>query len=208
MSEAPAQQGQQQGQKRGRRRKRPASASSTAGAGDQKQQQDKQAPPKRQKQQHASDESKGEHKFEFKGESKGDSKAGGKSEGKVRLALFALACAGLAHAAPRAQLKFMTDEKFASLKIDDGMQKALREVMGGEPIPISWWFGGGLSHCRLAGYEYMTKVQALSIPVSLGGHDVLAQARTGTGKTLAFLIPSVQRLLAVRAGALRVALRL
>lgn len=27
-------------------------------------------------------------------------------------------------------------------------------------------------------------------------HDVLAQAKTGTGKTLAFLVPSIQRLLA------------
>lgn len=38
----------------------------------------------------------------------------------------------------------------------------------------------------------MTKCQADSIPVSLRGHDVLCRARTGTGKTLAYLIPTCE----------------
>ncbi|GAA5941383.1 hypothetical protein JCM3775_004912 [Rhodotorula graminis] len=45
------------------------------------------------------------------------------------------------------------------------------------------------------GYEYCTEVQAQTLPVCLTGVDVLAQARTGTGKTLAFLIPSIENLL-------------
>lgn len=44
-------------------------------------------------------------------------------------------------------------------------------------------------------YTTMTVVQARSIPVSLGGVDVLTKARTGTGKTLAFLIPALHRAL-------------
>jgi ATP-dependent RNA helicase RhlE len=38
-------------------------------------------------------------------------------------------------------------------------------------------------------------VQAAAIPTALAGKDVLATAQTGTGKTLAFLIPVIERLL-------------
>ncbi|KAL3619875.1 hypothetical protein CASFOL_034787 [Castilleja foliolosa] len=40
-----------------------------------------------------------------------------------------------------------------------------------------------------AGYERMTLVQEATLPVILNGKDVLAKARTGTGKTVAFLSP-------------------
>ncbi|CAN1309261.1 DEAD-box ATP-dependent RNA helicase 31 [Linum perenne] len=43
-----------------------------------------------------------------------------------------------------------------------------------------------------AGYENMTVVQAATLPVILKGKDVLAKARTGTGKTVAFLLPSIE----------------
>ncbi|OJI89560.1 hypothetical protein ASPTUDRAFT_49218 [Aspergillus tubingensis CBS 134.48] len=43
--------------------------------------------------------------------------------------------------------------------------------------------------------QTMTDVQAKTIRETLSGDDVLAQAKTGTGKTLAFLIPVIQRLL-------------
>jgi ATP-dependent RNA helicase MSS116 len=43
-------------------------------------------------------------------------------------------------------------------------------------------------------YELMTMVQEASLPACLTGRDVLARAKTGTGKTLAFLIPSIERL--------------
>ena len=43
------------------------------------------------------------------------------------------------------------------------------------------------------GYEFCTKVQAQAIPVCLSGVDVLAKAKTGTGKTLAFMIPAVEK---------------
>lgn len=42
------------------------------------------------------------------------------------------------------------------------------------------------------GYEEMTEVQELVIPVALEGHDVLAQAPTGTGKTCAFGLPILE----------------
>jgi len=40
-----------------------------------------------------------------------------------------------------------------------------------------------------------TPVQAATIPVLLAGHDLMASAQTGTGKTAAFLLPAMQRLL-------------
>ncbi|EAU54856.1 DEAD/DEAH box helicase [Mariprofundus ferrooxydans] len=42
------------------------------------------------------------------------------------------------------------------------------------------------------GYETPTPVQANSIPVILAGHDVLAGAQTGTGKTAGFTLPMLQ----------------
>ncbi|KAH9787529.1 DEAD-box ATP-dependent RNA helicase 31 [Citrus sinensis] len=43
-----------------------------------------------------------------------------------------------------------------------------------------------------AGYEKMTIVQEATLPVLLKGKDVLAKAKTGTGKTVAFLLPSIE----------------
>lgn len=44
------------------------------------------------------------------------------------------------------------------------------------------------------GYEEMTEVQELVIPVALDGHDVLAQAPTGTGKTCAYGLPILENI--------------
>ncbi|KUI63738.1 hypothetical protein VM1G_10506 [Cytospora mali] len=43
-------------------------------------------------------------------------------------------------------------------------------------------------------FEFMTPVQAATLPATLSGADVLAQAKTGTGKTLAFLLPVINNL--------------
>ncbi|KAL8832667.1 MAG: hypothetical protein Q9191_000120 [Dirinaria sp. TL-2023a] len=45
------------------------------------------------------------------------------------------------------------------------------------------------------GLETMTEVQSMTIHEALKGVDLLAQARTGTGKTLAFLIPVLQNII-------------
>ena len=44
------------------------------------------------------------------------------------------------------------------------------------------------------GYENPTPIQAQAIPLVLAGHDLLAGAQTGTGKTAAFTLPMLQRL--------------
>jgi ATP-dependent RNA helicase RhlE len=45
------------------------------------------------------------------------------------------------------------------------------------------------------GYESMTPIQAQAIPVVLAGQDVMGAAQTGTGKTAAFSLPLLQRML-------------
>ena len=40
-----------------------------------------------------------------------------------------------------------------------------------------------------------TPIQALTLPVALAGRDVAGQAQTGTGKTAAFLVAVLNRLL-------------
>lgn len=44
------------------------------------------------------------------------------------------------------------------------------------------------------GYETATPIQAMAIPEALAGKDVLGRAQTGTGKTAAFILPTLQRL--------------
>ena len=46
-----------------------------------------------------------------------------------------------------------------------------------------------------AGYTRCTPIQARTLPILLAGHDVAGQAQTGTGKTAAFLLAAMQRLL-------------
>ncbi|KAH9298162.1 hypothetical protein KI387_029844, partial [Taxus chinensis] len=46
-----------------------------------------------------------------------------------------------------------------------------------------------------AGYEHMTIVQEATLPSILKGKDVLAKAKTGTGKTVAFLLPAIEVIL-------------
>src|SRR5271154_170249 len=48
---------------------------------------------------------------------------------------------------------------------------------------------------QAARFSVPTPVQAAAIPPALEGKDVIATAQTGTGKTLAFLIPIIERLL-------------
>ena len=52
-----------------------------------------------------------------------------------------------------------------------------------------------LEGISFSGYEDATPVQAQVIPLVLAGKDVIASAQTGTGKTAAFLLPLIHRLL-------------
>ena len=45
------------------------------------------------------------------------------------------------------------------------------------------------------GYTQATPIQAKAIPIVLEGRDVMGAAQTGTGKTAAFTLPIIQKLL-------------
>lgn len=46
-----------------------------------------------------------------------------------------------------------------------------------------------------AGYQKPTPIQQLAIPLALAGHDLIGTAQTGTGKTAAFVLPILHKLL-------------
>ena len=52
-----------------------------------------------------------------------------------------------------------------------------------------------LSGLEGAGFTRCTPIQALTLPITIAGRDVAGQAQTGTGKTLAFLVTVINRLL-------------
>ncbi|MBI2287096.1 MAG: ATP-dependent RNA helicase DbpA [Nitrosomonadales bacterium] len=58
-------------------------------------------------------------------------------------------------------------------------------------LPLS---PGMLATLLQLGYLTMTPIQAASLPIALAGHDLIAQAKTGSGKTAAFALPLLTRL--------------
>lgn len=70
-------------------------------------------------------------------------------------------------------LNALSNSPFSSLAITPELKRAMSDVFK---------------------YQNMTKVQAQAIPVCLTGTDILAKAKTGTGKTIAFLIPAIHKL--------------
>jgi ATP-independent RNA helicase DbpA len=51
-----------------------------------------------------------------------------------------------------------------------------------------------LANLDLLGYRVMTAIQAAALPAALAGRDLIAQAKTGSGKTAAFALPLLQKL--------------
>ncbi|KAG0057769.1 ATP-dependent DNA/RNA helicase [Gryganskiella cystojenkinii] len=65
---------------------------------------------------------------------------------------------------------------FADLGLDDRLLRGLAKLNFTKPTPV----------------------QAKSIPLALAGKDILAKARTGSGKTAAFMLPLIHKILAVK----------
>ena len=54
------------------------------------------------------------------------------------------------------------------------------------------------ANLQALGYAAMTPIQAASLPITLAGKDLIAQAKTGSGKTVAFTLPLLHTLDAKR----------
>ncbi|KAJ8529277.1 hypothetical protein K7X08_036112 [Anisodus acutangulus] len=93
----------------------------------------------------------------------------------------------------------VADEKVLSLEKEDsprashpsssGKSDSHLTETGFDQFPLSPL---SLKGVKDAGYKTMTVVQEATLPVILKGNDVLAKAKTGTGKTVAFLLPSIE----------------
>ncbi len=57
-----------------------------------------------------------------------------------------------------------------------------------------------LEGIRDLGFSETRAIQSAVIPLALAGHDLIACAETGSGKTCAFVVPTLQRLLATSGG--------
>ena len=62
-------------------------------------------------------------------------------------------------------------------------------------LPLS---PASLANLQALGYLAMTPIQAAALPLALAGHDLIAQAQTGSGKTAAFALALLARLDAKR----------
>ncbi|KAJ5893927.1 Pre-mRNA-processing ATP-dependent RNA helicase prp5 [Penicillium taxi] len=85
----------------------------------------------------------------------------------------------------------MTEEEVANLRLElDGIKVRGLDI----PKPVQKWSQCGLGVKTLdvverLGYESLTSIQAQAIPAIMSGRDVIGVAKTGSGKTMAFLIP-------------------
>jgi ATP-dependent RNA helicase DDX46/PRP5 len=90
-----------------------------------------------------------------------------------------------------AHLAEMSEEETANLRLElDGIKVRGLDI----PKPVQKWAEVGLGVQTLdvverLGYESLTSIQAQAIPSVMAGRDVIGVAKTGSGKTMAFLIP-------------------
>ncbi len=74
------------------------------------------------------------------------------------------------------------------------MQTRIREPQNGfAQFDLDTRLGRGI---HAAGFEQPRPIQTEAVPAALEGRDVLGLAQTGTGKTAAFALPAIERLLA------------
>jgi ATP-dependent RNA helicase DDX46/PRP5 len=90
-----------------------------------------------------------------------------------------------------ADLSEMTEEELADLRLElDGIKVSGKDV----PKPVQKWSQCGLNTQSMEvigklGYDRPTAIQMQAIPAIMSGRDVIGVAKTGSGKTIAFLLP-------------------
>ncbi|KAF4445415.1 Pre-mRNA-processing ATP-dependent RNA helicase PRP5 [Fusarium austroafricanum] len=90
-----------------------------------------------------------------------------------------------------AELSLLTEAEVADLRLElDGIKVNGKDV----PKPVQKWAQCGLTRQTLdvidnLGYEKPTPIQMQALPALMSGRDVIGVAKTGSGKTMAFLLP-------------------
>ena len=79
----------------------------------------------------------------------------------------------ISKAIDRKVTEYTPENRFSDFKINENIKKSI----------------------EIKGYEKPTLIQDKAIPVALAGHDLIGIANTGTGKTAAFLIPLIDKIL-------------
>lgn len=94
------------------------------------------------------------------------------------------------------ELADMSDDDVNALRFElDGIKVRGINV----PRPVQKWAQLGFSHAildviRNLGFEKLTPVQSQAIPTIMLGRDVISVARTGSGKTLGYLLPMLRHI--------------
>ncbi|MFI4956723.1 MAG: DEAD/DEAH box helicase [Gammaproteobacteria bacterium] len=94
--------------------------------------------------------------------------------------------------APLQAFELTIEESPSMTEIDAAPQAAPKKVSGFDAFPLSPLVRPTLVSL---GFDNPTPIQAATIPLALAGRDVLGSADTGTGKTLAYALPVVNKLL-------------
>jgi len=76
--------------------------------------------------------------------------------------------------------------------MDDAEKGGSTDPTGFEAMPLHPKLKAGI---REIGYAEPTPIQSKTIPEAVGGRDLIGTAQTGTGKTAAFLLPILERLM-------------
>ncbi|HPT58077.1 MAG TPA: DEAD/DEAH box helicase, partial [Casimicrobium sp.] len=77
------------------------------------------------------------------------------------------------------------------LNTDAALDASPSTGVGFATLPLS---AAMLANLDRLGYNTMTPIQAASLDLTLAGNDLIAQAKTGSGKTAAFAIPLLAKL--------------
>jgi len=94
------------------------------------------------------------------------------------------------------ELAQMTEEEVAELRMElDGIKVSGKNV----PKPVQKWSQCGLTRPILdtiekLGFEKPTPIQMQALPVIMSGRDVIGVAKTGSGKTMAFVLPMLRHI--------------
>ncbi|KAK3693848.1 hypothetical protein B0T22DRAFT_367770 [Podospora appendiculata] len=92
------------------------------------------------------------------------------------------------------ELSQMTEEETADLRLElDGIKVSGKNV----PKPVQKWSQCGLTvplldTIKTLGFEKPTPIQMQALPVIMSGRDVIGVAKTGSGKTMAFVLPMLR----------------